>query len=40
MQTWNEDNGVNVAQSGGRPNFLPGVVKTGVKRVGVKLRPV
>ena len=23
---------LNVAQSGGRPNFLPGVIKAGVKR--------
>ena len=25
-----------MAQSGGRPNFLPGVIKDGVKRAGAK----
>ena len=31
---------LNVAQSDGRPNFLPGVIRAGLQRAGVTLGPV
>ena len=30
---------LNVAQSGGRPNFMPCVITAGIKRAGAKLGP-